>query len=357
MNFDLEKAISHRVVLLSGGEEALRLRAFRQILASPAVDEFDLETFQAGEVEPAAWIGAASTAPFLGQRRTVVVRNVLRCEDPGPLAQGQMSLSGLPETALLVLVVDDEVGDDNRQRKLVTIRKQWEKVVAGAKGLVASFSVDAKGLRQSIKSEAKRLDAGISEPAAEMLAEMTGNSLSRSLEELEKLALYVGKDAQIREADVKAVVVPTREWNIFTLVDAVVAGDAGAALRQLRIVLGGSKPEDAAFRSVLPMLSRQFRLLWQARMCLDSRVDPMNAPDELLALFPAKPRLSSEGDYVQRKTMNAARQVDYARLQACMAELSDCDARLKGLLPSFSASEALEQMVLRMVQVMSKVPA
>ncbi len=66
---------------------------------------------------------------------------------------------------------------------------------------------------------------------------MTGGSLSRSIEELEKLAIYVGESDSIREEDVKVVVVPSREWNVFKLCDAIVRDNAGEAMRQLRILV------------------------------------------------------------------------------------------------------------------------
>ncbi len=66
---------------------------------------------------------------------------------------------------------------------------------------------------------------------------MTGGSLSRALGELEKLALFVGDAEGIREGDVQAVTVPSREWNVFRMADAIVAGDVPEALRQLRTLI------------------------------------------------------------------------------------------------------------------------
>src|SRR5206468_3285295 len=118
------------------------------------------------------------TAPFLSERRTIVVRHLLRREPDGEDLAKQMKL--LPETGLLLLVADEEVGDENRQRRLASIRSAWEKVVKAAGGVVADFPTNAKQIRESIKNEAERLGKKISDASAESLAEMTGANFSRA---------------------------------------------------------------------------------------------------------------------------------------------------------------------------------
>ena len=178
---------------------------------------------------------------------------------------------------------------------------------------------------------------------------MTGGSLSRALDELEKLVLYVGEAEGIREADIRAVVVPSREWNVFRMADAIMSGDVPEALRQLRTLVGtATKAEDAAFRNILPQLSRQLRLLWQGRVCLEAGCSPANVPAEIASAFPEKPNLARESPYRQGAVMAAARRIGFPQLERCMRVLSDTDARLKGSLTGFSPMESLERMVLEM---------
>src|SRR4051812_46511304 len=155
--------------MLSGEEEALRRRALTEMLQLATSDgDFDLQTFEADEANPMEWLASAGTAPFLSERRTVVVRHLLRREPPGfKGAQDEehksfseeilKSFKNLPSSALLVLVADEETGDENRQRRLASIRKAWEKVVKDSGGTVADFTTNAKQISAAIKLEADRL--------------------------------------------------------------------------------------------------------------------------------------------------------------------------------------------------------
>jgi DNA polymerase III subunit delta len=374
LSFVAGKAVTSRVILLSGEEEALRRRALTEIVELATLDgDFDLQTFEADVSSTMDWIASAGTSPFLSEKRTVIVRHLLRKElggskavqdddsgEEGPVQtkKGEnpeelaKQLKGLPPTALLVLVADEESGDENRQRKYASMRKAWEKVVKDGGGLVAAFSADAKQIRDAIKTEAERLGKKISDASALSLAEMTGSNLSRSIEELEKLAVYVGSEPQIREGDIRAVVVPSRDWNVYKLIDAIVDGAVPEALRQLQILVGSqTKAEDAAFSRILPTMSRQLRLMWQARLCIEAKCNPESAPEHIRRMFPDKPNIAKEAPYRHSRLLQQARRVDLDALRQCFQAVSDADAKLKGLLDSFSAIETLEHMVLQMVEV------
>jgi DNA polymerase III subunit delta len=373
LSFAAGKAVTSRVILLSGEEEALRRRALTEIIELSTLDgDFDLQTFEADASSTMDWIASAGTAPFLSEKRTVIVRHVLRKEFGSKIVQDDESgeegpvqfkkgenpeelakqFKGLPPTALLVLVADEEAGDENRQRKYAGFRKTWEKVVKDGGGLVAAFSADAKQIRDTIKTEAERLGKKISDASALSLAEMTGSNLSRAIEELEKLAVYVGSEPQIREGDIRAVVVPSRDWNVYKLIDAIVDGAVPEALRQLRILVGSqTKAEDAAFSRILPTMSRQLRLMWQARLCIEAKCNPVSAPEHIRRMFPEKPNLAKEPPYRHSRLLQQARRVDLDALRQCFQAVSDADAKLKGLLDSFSPIETLEHMVLQMVEV------
>src|SRR5471030_1348080 len=120
MSFQPEKALKNRLILLEGEEEAWRQTALQELLAAAQIqrDDFDLQTFSADESKPKDWFAAAGTSPFLADRRTVIVRHLLRL--------GIEELTGtkpkeLPPTALVILVADDETGDDNKQARLKTL--------------------------------------------------------------------------------------------------------------------------------------------------------------------------------------------------------------------------------------------
>ncbi len=354
MSFSAEKVLKKRLVMLSGEEEQLRRRALDDMFQFLGVqkDDFDLEFTSGDATRPVDWYASAGTAPFMAERRIVVVRSLLR-RDVDDLKG--VSLASLPESSLLILVADEEAtGGEDKSRKLGTLRTKWQKAVADAGGHVEDFRMEAKAAKETVKAEAAKAGKKFSGTAIDLLLEMTGGSVSKALDELDKLITFSGKNEQISEINVREIVVPSREWNVFKMIDSIVSGAVPEALRQLRVLVGSqAKPEDAAIGRVLPMVARTLRLLWQARICLDARCSPDNAPPEIEAQFPEKPNLMAEQPYRQSAMMTSARKVSLEGLAQCLQILADTDARLKGSLPSFSTMDTLERMVLEMSQILA----
>jgi DNA polymerase-3 subunit delta len=351
MKVDLERALKHRLVLLSGDEYISRGRALQSLIEhASGGDDFDLETFIADTSPPGTWLASAGTSPFLSPRRTAVVRNVLRIDAPKDI-----KADTLPDTALVILVADEEGGDAERQRKFENSRKAWEKAVTSAGGQVISFRIDPKELIGAIKHEAELHGKQINDRAAETLRNMTGGSLSRAQEELEKLAIYVGHDKVIREQDVKAAAVASPEWNVFKLVDAITRGDAGETLQHIRVMVGGNnRVDDVVLRSILPTLTTQFRLIWQARICVEAKASLYALPPDLVAQFPERPNFAKEPEWKQKRILYAAQSLTFEQIAACIQAMADADARFKGLLPSFSSIDTLERLALEMISAVKK---
>jgi DNA polymerase III delta subunit len=353
MSFVAEKALQHRVIMLAGDEEALRRRALGEILVAANIqnDDFDLESLAADTLNPVDWYASVSTSPFLGERRTTIIRHLLRCDVEK--LKGT-DLSKLPPTSLLILVADDESGTEDRQRTLKTARTNWAKVVTKSGGVVYSFDPDPKGALEAIRKEVARLGKKISPPAATALVEMTGGSFSRALDELKKIEMFLGDQEMIRESDVREVVVASREWNVYRMVDSVFNGQIPEALRQLRVLIGSNnKAEEAAFQRILPTVSRQLRFLWQARLCVEAKCSPTEPKPEVARMFPAKSSLSSEQPYRVSSVMRMANRLSLPQIESCFAIVADTDARLKGSLTSFSPLDTLERMLLDMASVVS----
>lgn len=351
IKFDAAKAIEHPIVLLAGEEGALRKRALDEMLElASGGDDFDVESFVGDSSGPTTWLASAGTAPFLSPRRVAVVRYILRSDEADALKGAQ-----LPPTALVILVADEEAKNEDRDRKGDGGVRKWEAAVKSAKGISFSFNVDAKDLIEMLRTDAKAGGKTLSPVAAERLAEMCGGSLSRATDELEKLILFVGAAPAISERDIEDVVVPSREWNIFKLIDAVVKGDAAGALRQLRIMVGSNnKAEGVAFSTIFPMLGRQLKLIWQARAVLDAGGSADTIPAKVASHFPSRPNLGAEKDYPRKLAFQFARAVSLNQVQAALEALADADARMKGILPGFTTSDTLERLVLDLVNLLRK---
>jgi len=109
--------------------------------------------------------------------------------------------------------------------------------------------------------------------------------------------------------------------------------------------------------NIFPNLSRNLRLIWQARVVLDHRENLNNLSPEVRALLPEQPSLAGASDWQQRKFMGAARKLSLAQIAECLEAVARTDARLKGMESSFSAAESLERMVLEMIETIRPTPA
>jgi DNA polymerase-3 subunit delta len=352
MSASVPKLLEQRLLMLSSGESALRMRMLRTIAdAATAVDDFDFQEFLAGESSPGEWISSACTLPFMSERRTVIVRQILKISDlEDDFPNAEAALKSLPPTARLVLVRDEENGDDEKQRRFEALTKKWEKLVVNAGGRIEKFDVSRESLKATIKSELKEREKVMSDKSIDLLIEMTGESLSRAYEEIEKLVLFAGEASTIQESDVRALVVPARDWNVYQLTDAILRGDAKEGMRQLKtLVASSSKPEDAAFSRIFPTISRQLRLVWQARTMLDYKCGVDNIPDRVKEMLPESNNILKSPDWLVRKAMASAKTVTLDKLTSCFKALSDADARMKGLMYSADPNQNLERMVLEMV--------
>lgn len=337
--------------MLAGDEEILRRRALDDILKAAGIekDDFELQVLDADSSAPADWVASVSTAPFMSPRRTTIVRHLFRC-DIDKLKK--VKLANVPDTGLLILVGDDEGSNEEKALKMKTARTAWEKAVKAADGATLGFDPDPNSARAGVKEEVTRRGKTITERAANALVEMTGGSLSRALDEVDKLILFLGDAPSISETDVRSIVVPSREWKVFTMVNAIIGGRVPEALTQLRILITvTSKAEDQAFRSILPNISRQLRLLWQARLCIEAGKNP--GDPAMASKFPDRPNLAKEQSYSQGQAMTGARRVSLGGLQKAFAILSDTDSRLKGALDSFSGIDTLERMIIDLAEALS----
>ncbi|MEX2244205.1 MAG: DNA polymerase III subunit delta [Fimbriimonadaceae bacterium] len=351
-----------RVVLIAGDEDVLRRDALRTLIKDLGVnpDDMDVETVIADQRQPAEWAAAASSVPFLSERRIVVVRNVLRVNpaeewDEKPKSKDHpfvKQLAALPETAMLVLVADDEMGDEEKMRRLEGVARRWTDLVGTAEGFVFGGTTTAQAIQEEMRKIATAAGKHLTPASASLIAEMTGGSLSIARAEMAKVVAYVGANENIHDSDVRAAVAPEQDYNVYQLVDAVVAGDSGGALRQLRTLTSrNDKIEGQAFSRVFPTLAKQFRLIWQARLCLDANCRPSDPTPAVLAMMPSKPRIDNEKDWVQKRAMGSARRLSLGQVRRVFAELGDADAKIKGLAPSYSTQETVEEMVLKMAAV------
>ncbi len=128
----------------------------------------------------------------------------------------------------------------------------------------------------------KPLGKKISDMALSTLTYMAGRELTRLSGELDKLAAYLGDErGEITEADVAAIVSPSLEYNVFELLNSLLAGDVQKGQQTVNSLLQGGQTT----MGLLAMLTRQIRQLAHMKCALDDG-KPVQAVQEQLKLHP-----------------------------------------------------------------------
>lgn len=293
--------------------------------------EWGLTVLDAEQVGAAGVVGELAGGSLMATSRVVVVRNAERLPATGQrvLAKGLESLA--PETAV---VLDCEETEDYRRRGL-PLGADLRKVVQARGQVVAAAVPEDRDLpawaAQEMAARGKRMPA----VAARVFVERVGNRVDLLLNEMDKLALYLGPErTEVGVEDIEAVCSGERESTVFELVDAIGRRDVPTALAVLPDLLPPTGTQSAAL-SLLAMIARQFRLIWQARALSAAGVNLQadKLPDEWVD------RLPKEHGWVEAvkgrrflvtKYLEQSRNFTDVQLVRALVRVYETDLALKG---------------------------
>ena len=205
--------------LIAGDDEAKIARA-RGRLRDRAEREGGpgaLEVFEAGDGRRAADIDAVAASlaaiSLIASRRYLLIDGI-QGWGKGDAERAVEALAQVPPETTVALV--------SHGKAPAGIAKAVEK----AGGEVLSFDVPrARDLPKQIVSDARELGFELDPAAARLLVERLGARPMRLRTELERLALWAGQGGSVTSDDLEAMISDTSEEAIWTLADAVVAGD------------------------------------------------------------------------------------------------------------------------------------
>ena len=341
------------VIHIFYGRESFSLRealtALQEKLAGGSPFPVQVDRLAGEKATPAEVINACLTAPFLGSHRLVIVEGLLgrfnpsgRAGGPGGLGtQGKATgrrrgapadlgpwqaladaVETMPPSTVLVLV-DEEVPPQNPLLVALSPKARLRTFPPLAQAAVPAW----------IQERARRLGVAITPSAADLLADMVGNNLWALASEMEKLSVYAA-GRPIVEEDIRALVAASREAEVFPLVDAVVAGDRGRALRLLQQLMA----TDYDGPHLLALLARQYRMLLLAQEVGDRRL----SREELART------LGIASPFVAEKVRAQAARYPRRRLEEAHRRLLAADVAMKRGIQSEEA--ALELLVGELTQ-------
>ena len=166
-----------------------------------------------------ALLAAIPTMSLMGTRRYLLADGVERWRDK-QLEPVLAALGELPPDLTLVLICRDKA-----PAKLA-------KAVKGASGEIHEFEAPrAREMPGVLVREAQQLGFRLEPPAARLLVERMGSSPLRLRNELVRLALWAGEGREVTVSDLQEMIADTSEAAVWSLSDALIEGDAAAALR------------------------------------------------------------------------------------------------------------------------------
>lgn len=266
------------VYLFTGPEEYVKLEALQRLrerLLPPGLETLNdavMEGVTAQQITD-----AAETMPMMCEKRIVTVR------DWAPLLSGK-SKNEEQEVARMqawlenpapgcVLVFYMRQSADGKKKLTSTLRKK-------AVAVDFEFLSDAelsKWCGKRLKAQGKKINA----KALNTLTFMAGRELTRLSGELDKLCAYLGDRSEITEDDVRAIVSASLEYNVFELMNHLLAGDMLKAQQTVNSLMQGGQNSIG----ILAMLTRQLRQMTHMKCALDAG-EPAQAVQERLKMHP-----------------------------------------------------------------------
>ena len=322
LNKDLAAGERRGVYLLHGQESFLIDDAAHRLIDALAGEEgvdFNLEIFNAAEIEAGRVVASLVQAPLLGGRRVVAVKHLEEVKADW-LAELLPLLADLPSLSHLVLSA----------HRRIDARSKFFKATDKA-GLVITFSpLSEEETADWLNRAAAERGKSLSPQAAALFLTRVGHSLADLHQELDKLVLFVGAGEAIGVEEVKAASASLRGYSIFELGPAVGRRDSLTALTILHhLLLAGEQ-----MPAIVGLLAHRIRTLWQARALLDRGRSPAQASRELKM----PPR-------VAREYIDQAAAFEATELMEALLALHRADLDLKSGTP---IREGLEGLVLRL---------
>jgi DNA polymerase III subunit delta len=292
------------VYLLTGDQELLRELAgktLRGAVVGEAPTAFNFERFDAEETSADQILMTANMMPLLGGRRLVHVKRAGRLVESGESFHRYLD-DPSPYTCLVLDL------DRKPDARLKSTKDLLQKVV-----VVQCDAPRPWELEEWVAEEARARGLRLGRDDLRYLVAEMGSDLRRLVNELEKLSLYAGGE-RLDPETLAGVLGRGKAQSIFKLIDAVAAGDAGSALRQLgRLLEEGEAP--------LKILALLDRLVGQLRVA--KQAQSSGAKDAGLASILGVPPAAARG------LAQGARRLDEAFLRRAVGAVADTDRLLK----------------------------
>jgi DNA polymerase III subunit delta len=300
------------------GRIAERRARLRELAESISGTE-GVELLEGDEATPERAAAALDAMTLTLGRRFIIVDGVERWKDK-ELDAVATSLGAMPPETTIAFFAREESRNKAPERLHAAVRD------AGG-DVSAEDSVKPWELPKWVAAHAKELGVELEPDAAKALIRHVGDRQQRLLRELEKLALGAEDDAPLVALDAEAIerlTASSAERRAWTVADALVAGDARAAVTaylQLR-------QQGERLPGLLYWISQRVRIAHDVAVALDAGEPPAQVKRRLRMPSRAADRLIAD-----------ARRAGADRLAEAVCEISDLELASRGGGPGGAAED------------------
>ncbi len=246
------------VIIVVGKDKYLRSQEVRKLereLLGDGEGEIGASRFDGKTADVAAVLDDVRTLPFFAKQKVVIVADA----DPFIKANRpvlEKYFDNPPPEGTLILVCDTWLKNTKLAKKVPKIGK-----------IIEAKPIEKKEILQWVVSRAREMGKTISRTAAQDMTNIIGTESGRIINELKKLALFVGERKEITASDIELLCGPTAEHSVFAINDMLADGNTAEALKIMNRVIANDR--SAEFTMVGAMNFSLGRLL-RAKVMIDA---------------------------------------------------------------------------------------
>ncbi len=307
------------MLLFIYGDDTFRVQEKVQVMKRAFTEKFDptgLNTCTfSGKLVPGDIIQAARSLPFMGEKRMVIIRDLIDSTKKGDISVWLDGLQAVPESTIVIFW---ETAEPKKLEKKPLFKSFQD---ASEVHHYAFPRLESVQLSRWVAERVALRGGHIERDAQRQLVERVGPDLWQMDQEIGKLVGYA-QDKVISSDMVHELVQASFEGKIFGLIEAVSQRRTKDGLRLLQQERWGGAND----HYLLTMLGRQVRILVGARALLD--INPHASKEELAATMGVH-------SFVASKALAQARKFSLEVLKKVHARLFEFDRMLKsGLIES-----------------------
>ena len=295
------------------GDDTFRVQEKVRVMKDAFQVKFDptgLNTSEySGKLVPGDVIQSARSMPFLGEKRMVVIRDLVDSTKKADMKVWVDGLANVPDSSIVVFWETCEPSKLEKKPLFKVFQESAE---------VHNYTfplLQGPELGSWVSQRVNDRGGSMDKNAVRALVERVGPDLWQMDQEISKLVAYAGEQA-IGVEMVNELVIASFEGKIFGLIDAISQRRSGEAIQLLQ----KERWSGANDHYLLTMLGRQVRILLGARTLLD--MNPQASKEELADVMSLHP-------FVAGKALVQARGFTSESLRSVHDKLFTFDYQLK----------------------------